>query len=527
MLIQNFLNTLLLDYNIVINLLFFVFSLFFVYINFSVQKLFYGFIFYLLVHNMYGFLVFFHTNANHFYPLLHSSGQPLTDLKIFDIKSFFNPNEIRYVLIFGWILIINYYLIREKKIKNIIGFKLIQKNFFLFFICLLWMISSIYTLYNNADGNHLYRYWLVKLLIFNIFICTYYFIKSNVSNCQVYQSWFNPQLVFFKMSFFMIALTFFEFFVININTLETVKCISFADMHCVLRPTASLFNPNTLGVFFILMIIGLTGFNLIKNKLCTPSILIYSLATVCLFLTGSRTSILIIIIFHFFLIIFQLFYSRQYIIKTLITAGVVYFSFLMMAIIGKIRLFNASFNNVLELLSDRWYLLPIHIFNIIVKLLNNIIKFINEILGLIIEYSNYIISFTTVKKIPNIQNGLKIPNIQNDLNTLTLNLNSYSDRVSSDSTDNTFVMIFRDEGIFSFLILVSILLYFAFSCLILYLKDYKIYYLFGFCVVASLSFMFVTLNIFANFPIFIFVAIFLGALFFLLKKEENMLLLKS
>jgi len=275
----------------------------------------------------------------------------------------------------------------------------------------------------------------------------------------------------------------------TVKTYIFKKCVSFADMYCVLRPTASLFNPNTLGTYFILMTIGLTGFNLIENKLCVASILIFSLTAICLFLTGSRSLLLILIIFHFFLIIFQLFYSPQYIIKTLITSGIFYCSFLMMIVIGKFRLFNASPTYVLELLYDRWSFLPVQLVDIIIGIYRTLLS-----------------------------------KVQTDP---LLQLSSYTGRFSSYSTDNTYIMILRDEGILSFLILVGILLFFAFSCLELYLRVKKIDYLFYFCSVISLSLIFAILNIFANFPIFIFCSIFFSVLFFILEKEKRTFLFRK
>ena len=70
------LNTLLFQYNILIHIFIFLLILTLTIKTMHLQNLFFGFVIYILYHNLYAFLAFFHTNPRNVYPIIHTTGTP-------------------------------------------------------------------------------------------------------------------------------------------------------------------------------------------------------------------------------------------------------------------------------------------------------------------------------------------------------------------------------------------------------------------------------------------------------------------
>lgn len=492
------LNTLLFEYNILINLIIFVLILAFTLKNINLQNLFFGLVIYFLYHNLYAFLAFFHTNPRNVYPIIHSTGTP--NINILDVVNL-SSNMLRYSFILIWILILNFFCLYKLKIEcNIKTLnKALKENKILVLFSILWLITSFYHVY-LSENFYVYKFWLIKILMFNIFIITILFLKYNISGNNYKKSWSQTYFIFGTSHFVMFLITVFEFIIMNYSITSTVKCVSFADMDCVFRPSGSLFNPNTLSLYYCLTNFVITGYILMRNKLDFHSVLIIITTAIGLFLTASRSIILVLALFQFLVLFFLIFKSKGHIIKTLKIYSLYYTFFLALILIPKLNLISSKFNHFLDLISSRIILLPLHILNMIDGLFKKLFDYFRFFFDLG-SYSNTAQFNKIFQKF--------------------LYMGSVSGRNSSDSTDNTFIMLIRDEGVTSLVLFSSMLLYFCFHYGKLYFENKNIIFLIPFCILLTLPLLLNTLNIFANFPIFIFLSIMLGYMFFIINRNEK------
>lgn len=485
------LNTLLFQYNILINIFIFLLILTLTIKNMNLQNLFFGFVIYILYHNLYAFLAFFHTNPRNVYPIIHTTGTP--NINISDVVNL-SFNMLRYSFILIWILILNLFCLYKLKIEcNIKNLnKALKENKILVLFSILWLITSFYHVFLSEDF-YVYKFWLIKILMFNIFIITILFLKFNISGNNSKKSWSQTYFIFGTSHLVMFSITVFEFIIMNNTITSTVKCVSYSDMDCVFRPSGSLFNPNTLSLYYCLTNFVITGYILMRNKLDFHSVLIIITTAIGLFLTASRSIILVLAFFQFLVLFFLIFKSKGHVIKTLKIYSLYYTFFIALILIPKLNLISSKFNHFLDLISSRIMSLPIIILNTIYDYFGSF--FAHE------HFFNTAHFNKTYQKI--------------------WDMGSISGRNSSDSTDNTFIMLLRDEGVTSLVLFSSMLLYFCFHYGKLYFENKNIFFLIPFCVLLILPLLLNTLNIFANFPIFIFLSIMLGYMFFIINRNEK------
>ena len=470
------LDTFILEYSFIINLFLLFFTLMYFFRNHSVHRLIISFVIYVIFHNFYAVLTYFHSNPELYIQIHGAVGN-------YSIK--YDKTKI-YLILLSWIVFFKIYLIFRlyQKDKLLCVLNLI-KDKILYFLTIGYCCLGTFLFFYLKDIPDIYtiRFIIIKLILLPTFILLYLSYNYNLDKIKNGKIWYQYKNIAFTTLFISLFIIFIEFYIYNKDLNADINCVSFSDYYCLMRPSGSFMNPNNLAVYLLLSLFIIKFRSFCNFRISNIDGLCIILISLSFYITTSR-SILIVSLLMFF-ILFNLFLFKKK-IKMFLFNLKLFILFTIPFLLGSFLFIykdiNYSIININKLLFYRWYDLVINLWYIFYYFVSKVLIIVLNFVGL---------------------------NASLDSNKFTkiIDGQSISGRISSSATDNTLHHILNTEGFFNFFFISLLIFIWIYKSFFKYYNNTNYASAFNITFGLIIFFQSFFANFFALFPIYFLVLI--------------------